>query len=39
VSGVVFGWLYWRFGLVGAMVAHVAGDVILKAISPLLGLD
>ena len=38
VPGVVFGWLYWRRGLVAAMVCHFAGDLLLKAILPLLGL-
>jgi hypothetical protein len=36
--GVVFGWLYWRRGLVAAMVSHVAADCVLKAVLPLLGL-
>ncbi len=38
VPGVVFGWLYWRRGLVAAMICHFAGDLVLKAILPLLGL-
>ena len=38
VPGVVFGWLYWRRGLVAAMICHFAGDLVLKAIAPLLGL-
>jgi hypothetical protein len=39
VPGVVFGWLYWRRGLVAAMVCHCAADVILKAVLPLLGIE
>ena len=35
--GAVFGWLYWRRGLLAAMVAHVAFDVVTKAIPPLFG--
>ena len=35
--GAVFGWLYWRRGLVAAMAAHVAFDVVTKAIPPLFG--
>jgi membrane protease YdiL (CAAX protease family) len=36
--GVVFGWLYWRKGLVAAMAAHATQDVITKVLIPLLGL-
>ena len=35
--GAVFGWLYWRRGLLAAMAAHVAFDVVTKAIPPLFG--
>ena len=38
VPGVVFGWLYWRRGLVAAVICHFAGDLLLKAILPLVGL-
>jgi membrane protease YdiL (CAAX protease family) len=37
VLGVVFGWLYWRKGLIAAMVAHATVDVITKVIFPILG--
>ena len=37
VAGVVFGWLYWRRGLIAAMVCHGSADVINLAILPLLG--
>ena len=36
LGGVVFGWLYWRFGLEAAMVSHFSGDLVLHVISPLL---
>ncbi len=36
ISGVVFGWLYWRRGLVAAMICHTAVDLILKALLPLM---
>jgi membrane protease YdiL (CAAX protease family) len=39
LPGIVFGWLYWRRGLVAAMVSHCAADVVLKVVLPLLGLD
>jgi hypothetical protein len=36
--GVVFGWLYWRYGLLAAMIAHFSADVVLHTLAPLLGL-
>lgn len=36
VPGLVFGWLFWRRGLLAAMVAHFWLDVVLKIIGPLL---
>ncbi len=36
VGGVVFGWLYWRRGLLAAMVAHFSADVVLHVLAPLL---
>jgi hypothetical protein len=36
VPGVAFGWLYWRRGLIAAMVAHFMLDVVLKVIVPML---
>jgi hypothetical protein len=36
LPGLVFGWLYWRKGLVSAMVAHITMDVVLKVIAPLI---
>ena len=38
LAGVVFGWLYWRRGLVAAMVAHFATDIVLHVIAPAVGL-
>ena len=35
--GVVFGWLYWTFGLEAAMVSHFSGDIVLHVIWPLAG--
>jgi hypothetical protein len=37
VPGLVFGWLYWRKGLLAAMASHFALDVVLKVVVPLLG--
>jgi hypothetical protein len=39
IPGIVFGWLYWRYGLATAMIAHFAADVVLKCVLPLLGLS
>jgi hypothetical protein len=32
----VYGWLYWRRGLLSAMVAHFATDVVLHGLTPAL---
>jgi membrane protease YdiL (CAAX protease family) len=36
VGGLVFGWLYARFGLESAVLAHILADVGLKVAVPLL---
>ena len=35
VAGIAFGWLYWRYGLETAMVAHFCADILLHLIGPL----
>ncbi|MBN1438570.1 MAG: CPBP family intramembrane metalloprotease [Anaerolineales bacterium] len=30
--GLLFGWLYWRYGLESAIASHFAADVVLKVI-------
>lgn len=35
VVGLYFGWLYWRHGILAAMVAHFSVDVVLKVIGPV----
>jgi hypothetical protein len=35
IAGVAFGRLYWKHGLVSAMVAHFVTDVVLHVIAPL----
>lgn len=37
ILGVVFGWLYWKRGLIAAMVAHFSTDIVLKVIVPAIG--
>lgn len=35
VPGLIFGWLYWRKGLLAAMVCHAVADIVFKVIVPL----
>ena len=35
IAGMAFGWLYWKYGLVSAMVAHFSTDIVLHVIAPL----
>jgi hypothetical protein len=37
LPALVFGWLYWKRGLLTAMVAHFGLDLVLKVFIPLLG--
>lgn len=37
LPGLLFGWLYWRRGLVAAMIAHFSTDIVLHVLLPLLG--
>lgn len=32
VLGLVFGWLYWKRGLIAAMAAHFATNIVLKVV-------
>jgi hypothetical protein len=34
-AGVVFGWLYWSFGLESAILAHISADIIRHGFVPL----
>ncbi len=36
VPGLILGWLYWRKGLLVAIVAHFCGDIIVHVIAPTL---
>lgn len=36
LGGLLFGWLYWRRGLLAAMMAHFSADVVLHVVVPLL---
>lgn len=40
LSGIVFGWLYWKRGLANAMAAHFSTDIVLHVIGAVvMGLD
>jgi len=34
VAAIAFGWLFWRYGLEAAMVAHFSADILLHVIGP-----
>lgn len=36
VAGILFGWLFWRWGLPYAILAHFAGDVVIQTFAPRL---
>jgi hypothetical protein len=36
VPGIVYGWLFWTFGLESAMLAHASADVVIKVLFPLI---
>jgi hypothetical protein len=35
VPGIACGWLFWRYGLEAAMVAHFSADILLHVVGPL----
>ena len=35
IGGVIFGWLYWKRGLLSAMIAHFSADIVLHVITPI----
>jgi hypothetical protein len=36
IVGIVFGYFYWKHGLVSGMVSHFSSDLIIHVITPLL---
>jgi len=34
IAGIAFGWLYWQYGLVIAMLAHFCADILVHLIGP-----
>ncbi|MBN1138901.1 MAG: ATP-binding cassette domain-containing protein [Anaerolineae bacterium] len=39
IGGLVLGWLFWRFGLETAMLAHFFGDVVLYTLVPMVAMQ
>lgn len=37
LGGVIFGWLYWKRGLVAAVAAHFAADIVIHVVAPAIG--
>lgn len=37
VASVAYGWVFWRYGLLMAMVTHFFADVVIHVIAPLFG--
>ena len=35
IGGIVFGWLYWKRGLLAAMLAHFSADIVLHVAAPM----
>lgn len=38
LGGMVFGWLYWKRGLLAATTAHFATDIVLYVVAPAIAL-
>ena len=36
MGGILFGWLFWQYGLATAMVAHFTMDLIIHVVTPML---
>ena len=36
IGGIVFGWLFWKRGLLSAMVSHFSADIILHVLFPII---
>jgi hypothetical protein len=36
IGGLLFGWIFWRWGLPYAILCHFAGDVVIQSFAPRL---
>ncbi|WP_420911673.1 type II CAAX prenyl endopeptidase Rce1 family protein [Rippkaea orientalis] len=34
VVGLTFGWLYWQWGLLAAVLAHIMADIVIHVLIP-----
>jgi membrane protease YdiL (CAAX protease family) len=34
IGALAFGWLFWRWGLIYAVLCHFAGDVVIQGVGP-----
>ena len=39
IGGLVFGWLFWTFGLESVMLAHILADIIRHSVLPFINLQ
>jgi membrane protease YdiL (CAAX protease family) len=39
VVGMLFGWLYWRKGIIAAMICHAVLDIVMKVVLPALDIS
>lgn len=37
IPGILFGWLFWKKGIVAAMVAHFTADILIYGLLPVMG--
>jgi len=38
IAGLVFGWLYWKYGLESAMLAHFFADIMIQTVNPFIAM-
>ena len=39
IGGLIFGWLFWTFGLESAMLAHILADILRHSLIPFINLQ
>jgi membrane protease YdiL (CAAX protease family) len=35
IPGLIFGWLYWRFGLEAAIISHFCSDIVIQLVGSI----
>lgn len=38
IPGILFGWLYWKKGIIAAMIAHFTADILIYGLIPAMSL-